>query len=366
MQLARLDTRVYRVPTDRPEADGTYQWDSTTIVVVEAVAADGTRGLGYSYTAAAAAGVVHDLLEPAVVGCPLDNVRQAWDRMLAVVRNVGRPGVAATAISAVDVALWDLKARLDGRPLYRLLGAHREAVPVYGSGGFTSYTLPELQEQLSGWVDQGMRRVKMKIGTDWGRQPDADAERVRAAREAIGDAAQLMVDANGAYTAQQALRQAQRFADQGVGYFEEPVSSDHLAQLALVRQHVPPGMAVAAGEYGYDPWYFRDMLQAGAVDILQADVTRCLGITGWLEAAALAHAFGVSFSAHCAPALHTQVGCVAPSLAHVEYFHDHVGIEHLLFADGARLEGGTLCPDPSAPGLGLELKEPEAERWRIG
>jgi L-alanine-DL-glutamate epimerase-like enolase superfamily enzyme len=363
MRIDRLETRVYRVPTDLPEADGTIHWDSTTLVLVEAVAESGLRGLGFSYASAAAATVVHDPLAKVVVGCGIDEIGSIWSAMLARVRNIGRPGVAATAISAVDIALWDLKARAAGQPLFRLLGGHRESVPIYGSGGFTTYSDAQLADQLGGWVEQGIPRVKMKIGTDWGTREDVDVHRVRVARQAIGPHAELFVDANGAYSPKQAISLAERFADQGVSYFEEPVYSDQLDQLALVRQRVKQD--VAAGEYGYDPWYFRAMLQAGAVDILQADATRCLGVTGWLEAARLAHSFATPFSAHCGPSIHAQIACAAPRVAHIEYFHDHVRIEHLFF-DGARDPlGGCLHPDPARPGLGLELKEQDAEPFRI-
>jgi L-alanine-DL-glutamate epimerase-like enolase superfamily enzyme len=359
--VAALETNVYCIPTDRPEADGTIAWDSTTMLVVEAVAESGERGLGYSYTSAAAETVVHELLEKVVVGCPAEDVRHTWGAMVATVRNAGRPGIAACAISAVDVALWDLTARLAKQPLFRLLGPHRERVPVYGSGGFTSYTDEELADQLGGWVHQGIPRVKMKIGTDWGRREDLDVHRVTVARQAIGPEAELFVDANGAYTPKQAIALARRFADFNVSYFEEPVSSDQLDQLATVRQHIPQDLA--AGEYGYDPWYFRAMLQAGAVDILQADATRCLGITGWLEAAALAHSFAIPFSAHCGPSIHARIACAAPQISHIEYFHDHVRIEHLLFDGVLEPVGGCLQPDPTRPGLGLELKRQDAARF---
>jgi L-alanine-DL-glutamate epimerase-like enolase superfamily enzyme len=362
-RLSRLDTSVYRVPTDRPEADGTIAWDSTIVVVVEAIADSGERGLGFSYASAAAAMVVRELLEPKLRGCSIEDVGGAWRTMLASVRNVGRPGIAATAISAVDLALWDLKARLAGQPLFQLLGSHREAVPIYGSGGFTTYTDTELADQLGSWAQQGIPRVKMKIGTDWGTQPDLDVHRVQVAREAIGEEVELFVDANGAYQAKSAVALARRFVECGVTYFEEPVSSDQLDQLAFVRQRIEAD--VAAGEYGYDPWYFRRMLEAGAVDILQADATRCLGITGWLEAAALAHSFAVPFSAHCAPSIHAQVACAAPQIAHIEYFHDHVRIEHLMFDGVLEPVGGCVRPDPSRPGLGLELKHQDIATFAV-
>lgn len=360
MRIERLDVSVYRIPTDRPEQDGTYDWDSTTVVLVEPVSETGLRGLGYTYADTATATLVRDLLAPVVRGREVTDVGGAWAAMVQAIRNLGRPGICSMAIAAVDIALWDLKARAAGQALFRLLGPYRDAVPIYGSGGFTSYSEAELLEQLTGWVARGIPRVKMKIGRD----PAADRARVRAARRALGDETALFVDANGAYDVKEALRQAAHFAAEGVSWFEEPVSSDHLEQLAFIRRQTP-ALEIAAGEYGYDRFYFRHMLEAGAVDVLQADVTRCAGVTGWLQAAALAHAFGTPFSAHCAPELHAHVACAAPSFRHAEYFHDHVRIAHLLFDGVLEPVAGTLRPDPQRPGLGLELKRRAAARWAV-
>jgi L-alanine-DL-glutamate epimerase-like enolase superfamily enzyme len=363
VKIQHVDVSAYRIPTDRPEADGTITWDATTLIVVEVTAGAGIRGLGVSYASTGAARVARDVLAPLVVGQPADEVGRCWEAMVAAVRNAGRPGVAATAISAIDVALWDLKARAVDLPLFKLLGPYRDAVPIYGSGGFTTYSESELADQLAGWVREGIPRVKMKVGKDWGTRPDEDVARVRIAREAIGDGTELMVDANGAYQVKQAIALGQRFAEEGVTYFEEPVSSDQLDQLAFVRSHVP--QEVAAGEYAYDPWYVRDMLRAGAVDVQQADATRCLGISGFLQAAALAYGFATPFSAHTAPSIHAQAACVVPQIQHVEYFYDHARIERMLFDGAPRPVGGCLRPDPSRPGLGLEFKRKDAEKWRV-
>ncbi|HKC20312.1 MAG TPA: enolase C-terminal domain-like protein, partial [Candidatus Dormibacteraeota bacterium] len=304
MKLDHLATSIFRIPTDHPESDGTFEWDSTTVVVVE-IAADGDHsGIGWTYASPAAANVIHETLRPAIAELPLEDVRGAWDAMLASVRNIGRGGIAATAISAVDVALWDLNARAHGRPLFQFLGAVRDSVPIYGSGGFTSYSVHELVEQLGGWVADGIPRVKMKIGGGWGADPSHDLARIHAVRTAIGPKPELFVDANGAYTVKRAIRLAREL--NGVAsYFEEPVSSDHLHELALVRRAIDQD--VAAGEYGWDPWYFHAMTAAGAVDIMQADVTRCLGVTGFLCAGDIAYAAGVGFSAHCSPTIHCHV-----------------------------------------------------------
>jgi L-alanine-DL-glutamate epimerase-like enolase superfamily enzyme len=280
--------------------------------------------------------------------------------MVQGIRNLGRPGVASMAIAAVDLALWDLKARLLGLPLCKLIGMAHDRVPVYGSGGFTAYPLGRLTDQLAGWVAQGIPRVKMKVGS----APGDDPGRVIAAREAIGPASELFVDANGAYARKQALALAERFrADAGVSWFEEPVSSDDLAGLRLLRDRGPAGMAIAAGEYGYDAPYFRRMLEAGAVDVLQADVTRCGGITELLRVGALCRAHGMPLSLHCGPAIHLHPGLALEQLVHLEYFHDHVRIEHLLFDGVVEPREGALMPDLTRPGNGLELKHKEAERY---
>ena len=356
--ISRVDVVAYDVPTDAPESDGTIEWKKTTLVVVEITAGE-ARGLGYTYAGTAAAVAIRDVLEEVIVGGdPLD-VRALWQKMVAAVRNLGRPGIASEAISACDVALWDLKAKTLRIPLVKLLGGARDSIPIYGSGGFTSYTIDRLQSQLSGWVSEGIPRVKMKVGRD----PDADVVRVRAAKEAIGPHAALFVDANGAYTRKQALRMAHCFAQQDVRWFEEPVSSDDLEGLRLLRDRAPSNMDVAAGEYGYDAPYFRKMLEAGAVDVLQADASRCLGITGFLAAGAIAEAFHVPLSGHCAPALHVHAACALPNVAHLEWFHDHVRIERMLFDGAPHPKHGEVRPDLSRPGLGLEFKRKDAERF---
>ncbi len=357
--LEQVVVRAFTVPTDAPEADGTLEWDATTVVVVEA-RAEGHTGIGYSYAAGAAAAVVSELLADAVVGVDALSPAAAWARMRKAVRNIGYPGVASSAISAVDIALWDLKARLHGVALSVLLGRVRERVPVYGSGGFTSYSPGQMERQLTGWIEQGIKNVKMKVGSE----PDRDPERVRHARSVIGEEAGLFVDANGAYSRKQALQLAETFAGEaGVSWFEEPVSSDDLEGLRLLRDRGPTGMDVAAGEYGYDLFYFGRMLDAGAVDVLQADATRCGGITQMLQVGTLCASQGVRLSAHTSPAVHAHVCAAIEPLEHVEYFHDHARIEGLLFDGAPPLRNGALCPDPAVPGMGLALREREARHY---
>lgn len=357
--LERLAVSAYTVPTDAPESDGTMAWDATTLVLVEAHGG-GTVGLGYTYGPEPVAALIAGTLAEVVAGADVMAPQRAWAAMRRALRNAGQPGVGAMAVSAVDVALHDLRARLLGVSLSRALGAFRDEVPAYGSGGFTSYSLERLAEQLGGWADAGFARVKMKVG----REPARDPQRVAAVREAIGNRATLMVDANGAFTPDVALGWADRFGGFGIDYFEEPVSSDDRAGLRRVRDGAPPGMAIAAGEYAWSLFDADGLLADEAVDILQADVTRCGGITELVRIDGLCKARCRPFSAHCAPAVAAHACCAMETVVHLEYFHDHVRVERLLFEGTLEPVGGALRPDPGRPGLGLELRRSDAEAYR--
>jgi L-alanine-DL-glutamate epimerase-like enolase superfamily enzyme len=357
--VEQVEVAAYRIPTDAPnESDGTLLWRDTTLVVVEPTAA-GVTGLGYTYADVATARFIHEHLADVVRGADVMATGAAWKDMVSRARNVGWCGVAAMAVSALDVALWDLKARLLDLPLFELLGAYRTSVPLYGSGGFTSYSVNRLCEQLARWVEAGIPRVKMKVGRD----AAADVSRVAAARAAIGPEAELFVDANGAYDRKLALAQASRFADEKVTWFEEPVVYWDLEGLRLCRDRSPVGMEISVGEYGYTPADFERTLAAGAVDVLQADATRCGGVTGLLMVDALCAARALPLSTHCAPSLHAHAACALQRLRHAEYFHDHVRIEQMLFDGALTPRDGNLCPDLTRPGLGLDLKRADARQF---
>jgi L-alanine-DL-glutamate epimerase-like enolase superfamily enzyme len=242
-----------------------------------------------------------------------------------------------------------------------VFGRARDSVPVYGSGGFTTYPDEELRERLSELVhNEGVAAVKIKIAESWGTDERRDLHRMEVAREAIGTGRGLMVDANGGYQVKQAARVAREAADLGVVWFEEPVSSDHLADLALLRGIVEP--EVTAGEYGTDPNYFRRMCAAGAVDCLQVDATRAGGYTGFLAAAAVADSFGLQVSAHGAPTLHAPVCASIPNLRHIEWFADHRRCDRMLFDGTGYIRAGVLEMD-DRPGHGVTLRS-DADRYR--
>jgi L-alanine-DL-glutamate epimerase-like enolase superfamily enzyme len=344
--IAGLEASARTIPTDAPESDGTLEWDQTTIVLVRVVAGEHS-GLGYTYGDASIAEIVTGPLAAVVCGRDPMDVPGTWSAMRDAMRNAGSVGAGAMAISAIDIALWDLKARILGVALCSLLGRAHDGVPVYGSGGFTSYDDERLASQLGGWVSDGIPRVKMKVGRD----PDRDERRVDVARAAIGGDAELMVDANGAYDRAQARRWRDTFGERGITWLEEPVSSDDPEGLAQLRGGP---LAIAAGEYGWRPEDFPAL--AGAVDVLQADVTRCQGITGLLAVGGLCEAHGLPLSAHCAPAISCHAFSALPATRHLEYFHDHVRVEHMVFDGVPGPDRGVLRPDLDRPGHGLELK----------
>ncbi|MDY6869750.1 MAG: enolase C-terminal domain-like protein [Actinomycetota bacterium] len=358
-----LDAVAYSVPTDAPEADGTLGWDSTTIIVVMASGA-GATGLGWTYGAAAVADLIRAELADLVTGRDVLDVVGAFEAMVKAIRNIGRSGVGGQAISAVDTALWDLKARLLGLPLHRLLGAVRDHVDVYGSGGFTTYGDDRLRDQLGYWTEElAIPRVKIKIGEDWGRATGRDLTRMRQARSVIGDCVELFVDANGAYGRKQAVRLLRDAADLDVRWYEEPVSSDDVDGLRAVRDAVDAD--VAAGEYGYDLYDVRRLCEARAVDCLQVDISRCGGLTEWIRAAAVAAAHNLEVSGHCAPYLHRHAAAATPNFRHLEWFHDHVRIEQMFFEGTDQPLSGRLPVHAGEPGNGLHLRDIDFDEYRI-
>ncbi len=359
--IEAVDVSIYRVPTDGgPESDGTAVWDATTMVFVE-VRAGGKTGIGYSYADRATADVIRDDFRDLLTGCDALETGKRFADMQAKIRNMGRDGITSMAISAVDIALWDLKGKHFDAPVCTLLGTARSAAPLYGSGGFTSYTVDRLREQLSGWVNDGIPRVKMKVG----RSPADDVDRVKKARDAIGKDAELFVDANGAYSRKQALRIAEIFADANVSWFEEPVYHQDFEGLRQIRERAPACMDVASGEYGYGLYHFWRMLTAETVDCLQADASRCGGFTGLLAVDGLCQTAMMPLSTHCAPHLQLHAALACKMLRHMEFFYDHVRIERMLFEGVAPPIDGALEPDLTRPGIGLELKRADAARYAI-
>ena len=347
------------IPTEATESDGTLEWNSTTLALVQ-ICADGIWGLGYTYCQHGVVPLIENLLQAHVAGQNILELPRIWGNLTTAVRNNGRQGFSAMAISAIDNALWDLKAKILKISMTDLLGRCREQVEVYGSGGFTSQTLPELQQQMQSWKSQGIRYFKMKVGT----HPDQDARRVHFVRECIGPDNTLMVDANEAYDSVLALKLAEEFAKDQVSWFEQPVRATDLNAMHELRQRLPIGMRLTSGEYIYELAQVKNLLRMRSTDVIQLDVTRCQGVSGFLKAAAVCEAFDVSISSHCALALHVALGCALPGMLQLEYFYDHARIENLIFDGVPQVQNGFLKANSSALGFGLTLKADEIKRWQ--
>jgi L-alanine-DL-glutamate epimerase-like enolase superfamily enzyme len=358
--IDQLAVSAYTLPTDFPESDGTMQWDSTTMVLVE-VTAMGEAGLGYTYSDKATYNYISDKLRPKVIGRHPFSIPEINRELLRTIRNDGQCGLAMMAVSAIDIALWDLKAKILQQPLCELLGRVTDKALVYGSGGFTSYSDDHLEKQLGGWANEGFSAVKMKIG----RQPDKDIARIGTARKSIGKNTELFVDANGAFSARESLELAGKFKKYDVSWYEEPVSSNDVQGLHFIRERIGHDVRIAAGEYGYTTGYFLNLLQQNAVDVLQADATRCGGITGFLKAGALCEAFEKPFSFHCAPSAHVHAAVCLPGFFIGEYFHDHSRIERLFFDGAAQPKQGYIKPDMDKPGIGLTFKARDAKKYKV-
>ncbi len=323
----------------------------------------GFEGLGVGQASPGVREVISNALRPLLIDADPMDIRQLWDDMFWLSRQFGSGGIGALAISAVDIGLWDLKAKALGLPLYKLIGAVRDSVPVYGSGGGTHLTKDELVAEAAGYVERGIPRVKIKVGKDFGRAEKEDIERVTAVRDAVGYDVALYVDANSAYHPKQAIYLAKEFEQSQVGWFEEPVLTEDVEGLARIVGAT--SIQIATGEQEYSVHGFRGLLSAAAVDIVQPDVFRVGGVTAWLRIAELAETFNRPVAPHLAPLVHLHLACTIPNLKSLEYRDIDMEADRGWYHDVPQLNGGTWSPFPDRLGLGLELDPYAVERWAV-
>lgn len=359
MRIREVRTRYLVHPTARLVEDGTTPplprgSAGRRQLCIEILTDEDHVGLAVGYGPPGAKAVVDEALAPVLVGQDPSVVGELWAEMMWVVRDFGRGGVALQALSAVDVALWDLKGRAEGQPVFRLLGELRPDVVVYGSGGFTSFSPEELVAEMRAFVDTGFGAVKMKVGKSFGTCEEEDVSRVQAVREAIGSETELYVDANGAYGVEQAIRMAERFAAHDVRLFEEPVPADDTGGLAAVRAASP--IPIATGEQEYEAAGLRRLAEVGAAEVLQPDILRIGGVTGWRRAAVVAADNGLQLMSHAAQLVSLQVGCATAGFAAAEYMAIQVEMDRLWYRDVPVPVGGRWTPLPDRPGMGLDLR----------
>ncbi len=336
-------------------SDATRKVETIGYVVVDIITNQGSHGLGITYHEVGGEAIcefIQKSIGPKLLGRSPLETETLYDEVFAYMRGVGRRGLAFCAYSALDIALWDLKAKLFGLPLYRILGGTRSKIPCYASGGWTSYSTEQLVEEVKQMVAAGFRLVKIKIGVDGGTNPNEDARRILAVSKAVGPDIGIMIDANNAFSSAVALRLAYKLQDCNIVFFEEPVFADDTPGLARFRN--AGVLPCASGEHEYTRFGARDLLVNGCVDYLQCDITRCGGITEGQKIIALAQAYNIPYAPHGFDIIHMHIlspyanGVFAESL----FMFDE--LVKNTFTNAPLPENGFI-QIPNRPGLGLDL-----------
>jgi len=364
MKITDIACEKVSIPLKKPKAISTRSIHRRQLTVVQVSTDEDLTGVGWSWSHAVATIVNERLRDLLVAEDPLQT-EWLWNRMYGAEGTLtyGRRGVAVRAISAVDVALWDLKGKALQMPVYRLLGGCRSCVPVYASGGYyeEGKTADDLADEMVAYVKQGFRAVKIKVGL---LSLDEDEERVRAVREAVGPDVALMVDANNAYQPYSAIRAARAFGEYGIEWLEEPVSPDDACGSARVAATVDT--PIASGELEYTRYGFRELIDKQAADIVQPDASVAGGVTEWIKIAALASANRIPIAPHSSQEVHVHLVAATPGALNVEFFDPSADIVKTeeLFTTRLTPRDGCL-PVPQKPGFGIELSRKALEKYRV-
>lgn len=364
MKITDVEGMLISIPLRKPTSMATRTVTAREYVVTRVRTDEGITGSAYTLGGAVVLAGIRDTLRPLVLGADPFDTERLWDRMFKSSLMVGRKGAIVRALSTIDIALWDIKGKALNIPLYKLLGAHADRVPVYASGGYyrQGESFQQMADEMARVVEQGFKAIKIKVGALSFKE---EVERLATLRRTVGDDVQIMVDANCAWNDVNYARKIMRaFEEHGVAWFEEPVLPDNFrggAELAAVFE-----TPIATGEQECTRWGFRDLIEHGAADILQPDVAVVGGVSEWMKVAALASAYDLPVSSHYFHDVHVHLMAAAPNALIAEYFlreldimvFDEVVREPLRPVDG-------YLTVPQRPGLGMELDEEKLERYRV-
>ena len=348
MRITEVRSRLFRIPPHRPIHDAIQQFESMELVTVEIRTESGMEGLGFTYTIGRGGRSVLALLQGEMLSMlPGEDAlrhERIWQKLWQELHWVGRSGIFSLALSAVDIALWDLKARALGVPLARLLGGSREKLPAYNTdGGWLNHSLDELVAEAVSQVEAGFHGVKLKVGKELLKE---DVDRIAAVRERVGDKVPIMVDANMRFTVEEAIRRGRAYEELGVFWFEEPIEADDIGSHAKLQEQL--SVPVAVGESLYNRFAFTEYVRQAGARILQPDAGRVGGVTEWLRVAALAHSHGMVVAPHFLMELHVHLAAAVPNAIFVEYipFLDRFVLEPLRPREG-------YLHVPDRPGHGI-------------
>lgn len=368
MKITKVITQWLRIPLPRPVGFSIKTLTHREHLLVRVQSDQGVEGVGFclqDVSGRAAKGALDDLLAPVLLGQDPRDINRLWDRLYWQTVRAGRRGNLLHALSAIDIALWDHQAKVAGMPLYKLLGAYREEVPCYASGGYYYEGLEifsKLEAEVRGYLEQGFKAIKMKVGR---LDPAKEAERVKLVRSVIGPDLKLMIDANQAYLdVNTCMELCRRVEPYDITWFEEPLPVDMVD--AHVRLRKQTAIPIATGEVSATRWEFQGLIASGAVDYVQPDATVCGGVSEWLKIAALAGAQGVSLAPHYHWDIHVHLGCVSREVAILEKFvgTDVKNFDLIMRNPRQVTKQGTLVP-PEGPGLGIEYDENAIRRFLV-
>ncbi|MBX5453840.1 MAG: mandelate racemase/muconate lactonizing enzyme family protein [Acidobacteriia bacterium] len=349
--IVAVEPAHYRIPLPSVLSDSTHGTITAfELITVRLRDADGAEGVGYTYTVGRLGAAVHAILARDVPdllkGRDAERTEELWQHLWWALHYGGRGGPVSLALSAIDIALWDLKAKRANAPLWRLLGGYDPRVPAYAGGIDLELPLDTLLRQTEANLARGFRAIKMKVGR---AKLAEDVERVAAMRKHLGEGFPLMADANMKWTADVAIRAARAFAPYDLFWVEEPVVPEDIAGSARVLRE--GGLPVASGENLHSLWEFRQLIEAGGVSYPEPDVTNCGGITAFLKIAHLAEAFGLPVTSHGAHDLTVHLLAALPNRSYLEAHG--FGLDRFI-ADPLRLEEGfAIAPD--RPGHGVRF-----------
>ncbi|WP_458209895.1 mandelate racemase/muconate lactonizing enzyme family protein [Haladaptatus sp. NG-SE-30] len=367
MKIEEVESLAVSIPLQEPVAFATRVVEERDHTIVYVRTEDGTEGVGYTLGYGGAdvvAQAVESVLAPMVEGEDPRDTARLWRKMFDGTVQIGRKGVMVRAISCIDTALWDIKAKAAGMPLYKLLGGHADAVPAYASGGYyrEGKGLEDLRKEMKTYVDRGHDVVKMKVG----RKPlEEEVERVRVAREAIGPDRTLLMDANGKWkNKQEAVRACRKFAEYDPYFIEEPVMPDSLDLYHEVNEALD--YAVAGGELEFSRYGFADLLREDAVEIVQPDVSVVGGVTEWMRVVNMAACHDIPVAPHYNWDLHIQLLAAIENGLWIEYFYRDSDVKAFddVLEHPVEPEDG-MIQLPQRPGHGVELNRDALDEFRM-
>ena len=362
MRIQNVDTALYHIPLSKPVVDAVHGVQKEfSLIVVKITTDDGATGMGYTYSVGQVGGtsiatLVKDNLAPLLLGEDPRRIEHLWNKMWWALHYVGRGGIAVFGLSAVDIALWDLRAKLAGEPLWRFLGGHDSKVEAYGGGIDFDLTIDQLLKQTQGFLDAGLRAVKIKIGRD---SIAEECERIAAVREFLGSDKKLMVDVNMKWSVEKALRAVRAFEKYDIYWIEEPTIPDDVDGHRRIETEGP--IPVATGENLHSLYEFRQMIAEGGVSFPDVDISNVGGITSLIKVAHIAEAYNRCVTTHGIQELHASCLASIPnaSLLEIHAFRiDDFLIHQLEIKDGYAYAS-------DRPGHGVEIDWEKMAKHRI-